>query len=314
MHEISAPTASPEKAEPSTTAMKKLEVLRPHSVGKRIAARAVSGTLREQQQRIDAAKQASHNQLRTRQKDFSRPSNDITFFAGVSKETRFIDTYTARLRPANLTLLFECPVDWQLVDDLDPSEEQAGNWRAHVRNLQAWVSGSEYNETAEQVELKMHTNQMTQVVHKVLFAGTLKCIEYDDPALQTAWTGGNKHNRADSMALRVQESPLSVIAVFLGEEWTMEQTAQLFKQEPSLPLLGAIMSSNWHSKNLEEASQYLEDVEKPYEGEPGALAQLLRHLSHHGLIEINQGLADSLYLSRPKKLTPEKKPDMASTQ
>lgn len=276
-------------------------MLQPHSVGKRIASIAVSGTLAQQQQRIEEGTQHARDRLRTRQKDFSRPTAKDTFFAGVSKETRFIDTYTDRLRQSHLTLLFECPVDWQLVNEgLDPTEDQVGLWRAHVRNTQAWVLGDgKANETAEALESRLVANQQTQVVHKSLFAGTLKCIEHDDPALDLAWTEGNDVNRADSMALSVQRSPVSIIALFLGPKWTMDQAAKLFDQKPHLPLLGAIMSSKWN-KHLEEASTFLTDEQKPLKGQAGSLANLLRRLSHYGLTQSSEGLADYLYLSRPE--------------
>ncbi|QNP99120.1 YALIA101S03e22320g1_1 [Yarrowia lipolytica] len=298
--------------------MSKLEVLQPHSVGKRIASIAVSGTLAQQQRRIEEGTQRTRNQLRTRQKDFSRPTAKDTYFAGVSKETRFIDTYTARLRQSHLTLLFECPVDWQLVNEgLDPTEDQVGLWRAHVRNTQAWVLGDgKENETAEALESKLITNQQTQVVHKSLFAGTLKCIEYDDPALDLAWTAGNDINKGDSMALRVQRSPSSIIALFLSSQWNMEQAAKLFDQKPHLPLLGAIMSSKWN-KHLEEASEFLSDEHKPPKGQAGALADLLRRLSHYGLTQSSEGLADYLYLSRAEKKTgmgPDKTPEQNKTE
>ncbi|KAG5365920.1 hypothetical protein CJU89_0322 [Yarrowia sp. B02] len=289
--------------------MSKLEVLKPHSVGKRIASIAVSGTLAQQQQRIEEGTQRARDRLRTRQKDFSRPTAKETFFGGVSKETRFIDTYTSRLRQAQLTLLFECPVDWQLANGLDPTEDQVGLWRAHLRNTQEWVLGNEENETAEQLEAKLATNLQTQVVHKSLFAGTLKCIEHDDPALDSAWTEGNDANRGDSMALGVQTNPNSIIALFLGSKWSMDQAAKLFDEQPHLPLLGAIMGSKWN-KHLEEASAFLTDEQKPLKGQGGALANLLRRLSHYGLTQSSEGLADYLYLSRPDK----KKDEDADTE
>ena len=187
-------------------------------------------------------------------------------------------------------------------DGLDPTEDQVGLWRAHVRNTQEWVLGSdkENNETAEALESRLVTNQQTQVVHKSLFAGTLKCIEHDDPALDLAWTEGNDINRGDSMALKVQRCPSSIIALFLGPKWTMDQAAKLFDQKPHLPLLGAIMSSKWN-KHLEEASTFLTDEHKPLKGQAGSLADLLRRLSHYGLTQSSEGLADYLYLSRPEK-------------
>lgn len=284
----------------------KLDLLHPNVVGKRIAAIAVSGNLASQVQRSERGAHKRLERMRTRQKDFSRQhGNRDTYFGGVSKETRFIDTYTKLLRQSNFTLLFECPVDWKLINEqMDPTEEQAGKWKGYIRRTQGWVAsangphGEEHSTTAEELDAQIAAKNDAQVLHKTLFAGTLKCIDFDDPALIQAWTEGNDINRADSMALRVQQCPNSVIALFLGQEWSVQQAAKLFGTEPVLPLLGAVVGPQWLG-DLEKALEHLQSPKGENGADTGsvALANLLRRLGQYGLTQTGHGLGDCLYLS-----------------